>query len=104
LGQDELVMNLRPTDKSKHIAHSHLILKGQTYVQRMQDDSLLYRNKHLSEDELGLPPINQKIAKMNRRVEKETRRRSLNESIDSQPTDKGTKSPPPLQTRGLTVN
>jgi hypothetical protein len=30
LGTDELVMNLRPTDKSKHIAKSFFALSGKT--------------------------------------------------------------------------
>jgi hypothetical protein len=35
LGTDELVMNLRPTDKSKHLAKSYFTLNAQTRAQKM---------------------------------------------------------------------
>jgi hypothetical protein len=63
-------MNLRPTDKSKHLAKSYFGLNGQTRAQRMQDDNLLYRNNILSNKDLGLPEINDKIAKMNQKLDK----------------------------------
>ena len=36
----------------------------------MQDDNLLYRNNIMSDKDLGLPEINDKIAKMNRKLNK----------------------------------
>ena len=76
LGTDEMVLNLRPTDKSKHIAKSFFALSGHTKAQRMQDENLLYRNKHLNNRDLGLPAINERIEKMNKKFEKQYNRRN----------------------------
>ena len=65
LGREDLVMNLRPLDKAKHVGDkSHFTFTAHTAAQRMQDEALLYRKIHLDHDALGLPPINEKIGKM----------------------------------------
>jgi hypothetical protein len=69
-------MNLRPLDKSKHIAKSYFSHRGATKAQRMQEDNLIYRNNQLNQN-LGLPAINEKIAKINFKLENSKRIRSL---------------------------
>lgn len=63
MGSDELVMNLRPTDKSKHLGSYSFCFKGKTKVEQMQDETLLYRKKFFSNDEEGLPPVSNYIKK-----------------------------------------
>jgi hypothetical protein len=56
LGSDIKVMNLRPTDKSKHMSSkSHFLHKFQTKAEELQDHSRLYRREHIYEGDLGLP-------------------------------------------------
>jgi hypothetical protein len=42
----------------------------------MQDDNLLYRNKHLNNRDIGLPAINERIEKMNKKFERFTGKRN----------------------------
>ena len=47
----------------------------------MQDENLLYRNKHLSNKDMGLPAINERIEKMNNKFERvNAKRNSINRS------------------------
>ena len=56
LGSDIRVMNLRPTDKSKHMSSkSHFTYKFQTKAEELQDHSRLYRRENIYEGDLGLP-------------------------------------------------
>jgi hypothetical protein len=36
----------------------------------MQDESLLYRKIHLDNDDLGLPPVNDRVGKMIKKYQK----------------------------------
>ena len=70
LGKDELILNLRPNDKSKHLGLQHVTLKAHTEAQRMMDDALLYRMSHLNNDDQGLPPVSTKVAKYLKKMNK----------------------------------
>ena len=49
-------MNLRPTDKSKHMSSkSHFLYKYQTKAEELQDHSRLYRRENIYEGDNGLP-------------------------------------------------
>ena len=67
LGNDELVMDLRPTKKERHVGASpYFALKAKTRAEEMQDETLLYRKKHFGNDEEGLPPVNSQIGRLDR--------------------------------------
>ena len=59
-------MNLRPTDKAKHVGKkSHFTHKAHTDAQRMQDEALLYRKNYLYEGDISLPPVNREVGRLN---------------------------------------
>ena len=48
LGNDQLVLNLRPLDHTKNVGTTNYFThKAHTDAQRMQDESLIYRKSHL---------------------------------------------------------
>lgn len=71
LGSDIKVMNLRPTDKSRHLSEKpYFSHKYQTRAEQLQDESLIYRRVGIYEGDLNLPIPNtteRKIKKINKR-------------------------------------
>jgi tripartite-type tricarboxylate transporter receptor subunit TctC len=51
------VMNLRPTDPTKHVINGRLKLKAVTQAERMLDQSLLVRANNVEMGDLGLPVL-----------------------------------------------
>ena len=92
LGKDELVLNFRPNDKSKHLGLQHVTLKAHTEAQRMMDEALLYRKSHLADDDQGLPPVSTKVAKYLKKTNKLPNISSpsaLKDYVESTPMDPG---------------
>ena len=96
LGRDDLVMNLRPLDKTKHVGEkSHFIYGPHTAAQRMQDEALLYRKIHLDHDALGLPPVNERVGKMIKkynRMNNDSKKFNTDNSEDDEDYERDTKT------------
>lgn len=53
--------------KEKHVGTCpYFAIKARTRAEEMQDETLLYRKKHLGNDEEGLPPVNSQIGRFDR--------------------------------------
>ena len=58
---------MRPTKKDNHVGTSpYFATKAKTRAEEMQDETLLYRKRHFSNDEEGLPPVNSQVGRFDR--------------------------------------
>lgn len=66
LGNELKVLNLRPRDKSKHLA-GEFKMKASTQAERIHMDKITVMANHVPNDEIGLPclrPADRKYQKM----------------------------------------